>query len=186
MNRLLKSLPVLFFLSTPVWADDIASMYGSPAMYGEYNAREMYGMPAAPVTQPSPVVTKKEKPKPLTAQAKKPKPVVKKTAAIKPKPEPAVEQPVPVVVKPELVPIVTAPKPMAKPEPVPEVKPVATSKPEPILPDSKAQNIVSKLNEKPFNVDTYCTTVNPAVTGKLPPGLVLMPGRPDQMSCVKN
>jgi hypothetical protein len=168
-----------------------AKLYGAPKMYGEYegdsykSARRMYGTPgdspdhsrlygkydpSYPGIKPKPVraaapVAKKSNPK----EATKTKPVSK------PKAKKIIRQAAPVIAEPapQPEPVIVAPAP----EPVVAQKPV---------PDAKAQNIARFLNEKIITEESYCTQFNPAVKGRLPKGIVLMPGRPDLMSCVKN
>lgn len=190
---------------------DVFKMYGTQSLYGEFdesgnvvlkvqnqdagrlygdpngiNARNLYGEP----TNAGHVVVAKPKPAPIRAAApiavkNNPKqPVVTpKPAAKKPvsKPAPAPIKPVkPTAEKMQVVwvePIEdTMPTPKPQPKPTP-VKPVKATEP--------ARNIAHTLNTA-VDVDSYCTEINPAVKGPMPKGLILMSGRPDQMSCVKN
>ncbi len=162
---------------------DVSHLYGVPSMYGEYEEivvenpvakySGMYGKYAtdSDVEKIKPTPIRAAAPKPKAGDAKHPvlaKKVMKKpvklseTPVIQPDQKQS-EMPAPIVVKPTI-----------KPEPQP-----AEAAPQ-------AKDIADSLNNKPFDVDQYCTKINPPVLGPLPPGLVLMPGRPDQMSCVKN
>ena len=176
-------------LSTEVMSKNAAAMYGAPGLYGEFNDddtvvvnskdyRAMYGVYDESEQK---VVTPEPKPEPAkVAAAPKPKPVAK------PVPKPKKE----VVTKPVVAKKPATPKPVSEPTPVsvptpPVVIPVTEPlvvKPKP-LPDPNAKNIARTLNTR-VDVDSYCTQINPPILGPLPPGLVLMPGRTDLMSCV--
>jgi hypothetical protein len=118
------------------------------------------------------------------------------TRAAKPKAKPApaknsgAKKTVPVI-KPKIIPPskpAKSTKPAVKPDPKPAPKPVAADvavKPAP-LPDERALGRAKSLNEKIITAETYCDQINPPIKGPLPKGIVLMPGRPDLMSCVKN
>ncbi|MDR1361261.1 MAG: hypothetical protein LBJ18_03050 [Rickettsiales bacterium] len=171
------------------------SAYDPAAMYGKYSESSprdwsrMYGKydssaPAAPVQvapvsiiQPARVAAIPAKvSKPAAAPAAKPKQPVAAKPAAKPKPK---LKPVPKAV-PVAAPVIEVAEPAAAPEPV-KVQPQ-----EKAAPDAKAQNIARVLNDTIISEDSFCTRVSPApVLGKLPRGLVLMPGRPDQMNCVR-
>ncbi|MDR0726749.1 MAG: hypothetical protein LBF37_01665 [Rickettsiales bacterium] len=185
---------------------DPSKLYGAPKMYGEFevgadgiitrSSRSMYGSPDGATdyskmygkydpsqsgvkAKPQPVRVAAPAPKKSNAkELAKPKPVVKPKHTAKPiapvvaKPEPKVEQTPPPA---PVIPVIEEPKPVVKAHPAP--------KPVPAVP---AQNIAKSLNEKIVTEESYCTEINPAVKGQLPKGIVLMTGRPDLMSCVKN
>lgn len=176
---------------------DPSKLYGAPKMYGEYEgggqnaASALYGTQQPTVDynrmygkydpnqpgikpQPKPQPVRVAAPAPKTSESKevvKPKPV-----APKPKPQP---KPQP---KPKVESVVVAVIPVES-EPAPAPKPVAKA---PVQPSVPAQNIAKSINEKFITEESYCTEINPPVLGPLPKGLVLMPGRTDMMSCVRN
>lgn len=163
---------------------DPSKLYGAPKMYGEYEAgagntapaaaidySRMYGKydPSQPGVKPKPQVIRAAAPVPKKSNAKeaaKPKPVAKPAPVVKPAPPKVEPQPV-----------------QAPPPPPPPVVKAPAPKP---VPDEKANNIAKSLNEKIVTEESYCTQINPPVLGQLPKGIVLMPGRTDLMSCVKN
>lgn len=173
---------------------DFSSIYGSPKMYGEFE-----GDVQKNIDDPSKLYGKYDPSQPGVKVASAPQP---KVAKPKPKAQPKVEaKRPPEPVKPKLVPVAPAPKPEPQPKPTPvpalqpatqpiekpKVEPVPAPKPvmKPAVPDKNAQNIAKTLNST-VDVDSYCTSINPPVKGPLPKGIVLMPGRTDMMSCVKN
>lgn len=146
-----------------------SAMYGT---YTDYDPSKMYGK-----YDPSSPGVKKPAPKPQPVRAAAPKPVTPAVAQPKPvtTPKPMAPKPKP---KPTPAPVIVAAAPVVVSEPAPVQKPKPKPKPAP-----QAQEIATSVSN-PFDIDSYCTQINPPVMGPLPKGLVLMPGRPDQMSCV--
>jgi hypothetical protein len=161
---------------------DPVKLYGAPKLYGEYEGSAeiaaMYGNPAD-ASRAARLYGKYDPNlpgvKPVRARAPLFVPAPKKAALQEPagpknkaKPKPA-----------------KAPPPVRPPDPKPVKAAPAAARMLPV-PDEKARRIAGSLGEKIITEESYCTRINPPVMGPLPKGLVLMAGRPDRMSCVKN
>lgn len=189
----------LFLVAAPVAANAMADyekpVYGRPTMYGEYEltaadvsrARAMYGDAphrAAPIRDATPVKNKAAakhpvKPKATARGAKKKavQKVSKKPAKTGEKATPPVDK----IVVPEKA--VEVP-PQAPAEVAPVIAaPAAAPRPAPVA-DESATSIAGQLQYK-LDVDSYCTSRGRGAGGNLPDGIILMPGRPDLMSCME-
>lgn len=181
-------------MSVRAMADYEKPVYGRPTLYGEYEltsadvlrARTMYGdasRRATPIRDAAPVKKKAAakhpvKPKAAARGAKKiaqqkasKKPAKTGEKAIVPEDKIVVVEnvPAPVQVAAEDSPaVVTAKK-------TPRVAPVA---------DKSATSIAGQLQYK-LDTDSYCTSHGRGTGDNLPAGIILMPGRPDLMSCVE-
>lgn len=179
---------VAFFITANAFAmaDRTPPVYGVPILYGEYEvsgddaarASKMYGAtprpgviragaikntPAAkhPVKAKKTAAKKKTAKKSKTAPVKQVKvakelPVPKQTESIK-------ETPV-------------TPKDVDKAPVVAQHVPVAS--PEAVDIAARAANRV--------DIESFCTQKKPQGRGNLPDGIIMMPGRPDLMSCTTN
>jgi hypothetical protein len=150
---------------------DIAKLYGSPNEYGEYEAgyvdvpllRTMYGnvveyLPASSAPKP--------KAKPAPVKKNSTKKIVR-------------------AAKPKVIPV-SKPVKSIKPAPKPVVVDIVAEPTLAPVPDERALGIAKSLKEEIVTAETYCDQVNPPIRGALPKDVILMPGRPDLMSCVKN
>lgn len=204
MNKIVK---IFIFTAAPIsavyaMADSRAPIYGVPTLYGEYEitgddisrANKMYGTP--PVARPAPIRTHqiaahpqaKHPVKPKGAVSKK-KPSVRKPAVKPAAPRAAENKPAPdiITVPPRviMVPPLTPDEQDAHNRDAGTIT-VPTPSPSPVSVPAKsrqyAENIVGALSYK-YDIESYCTQRKPLHTGNLPDGIVLMPGRPDLMSC---
>lgn len=180
---------------------DPALVYGKPALYGEDSGAGgvtsqpsnalMYGDPSgiqAKHLYGEPVNTVKHKPAPVrtaapVAKSGKPKPVVK-AKAVKPKP---VEKPVVAVKSTDVKekPVAVAPVADKVDVPAPVVEPVVVKEKPVQKPHNPGVDVITTTLQTAVDIDSFCEQINPPVKGPLPKGLVLMPGRPDRMSCVQ-
>ncbi len=178
--KMLKFILLAIFIPSLAFsmADSQPPVYGIPTLYGEYEisgddvrrASNMYGV--APVSRPAPVrvgTAQKShaakhpvKPKKVTPKKKKAKqkPVIKQLESVKLVEKEQLPEPVVVAVVP--VPVET------KSEPVPS--PVA--------------NVIAEHAADKIDVESFCIHNRPQGNANLPDGIILMPGRPDLMSCV--
>lgn len=184
-------------MSVHAMADYEKPVYGRPTLYGEYEltsadvsrARAMYGdvsRRAAPIRDMAPVKKKavaKHPIKPKAAARHAKKNTQKKTSKKPAKPGNKItvaqdaqdkivvaeNVPAPVQVAAEDSPVVAAA------EKTPRAAPVA---------DKSATSIAGQLQYK-LDTDSYCTSRGRGTGDNLPDGIILMPGRPDLMSCVK-
>lgn len=186
-------------------------LYGSPKMYGEYEAvvtkpyaQNIYGSPADFETKKLYVNNniKKQSIKVQTHSVPihsvivakkniKPKHDIKEKSGVKKsKPSPLPEVPVKDILPSVLVTVDIIPMPPLLPNVKPEIRTAAEPVPVPaqhlgpIVPTPLAQNIAKSLTDS-VDVDSYCGQINSPVKGPLPRGIVLMPGRTDLMSCVQ-
>lgn len=179
---------------------DPALVYGKPSMYGENTggvadqssnaqmygdpsgilAKHLYGEPVndsvkpkpAPVRTAAPVATS-GKPKPVTkAKPVKPKPVVKPAVAVK-------------VTEEKVKPVAVAPVEKKIDAPVPSEQPIIAKEKAVPKPRNPGVDVIASTLQTAIDIDSFCEQINPPVKGPLPAGLVLMPGRPDRMSCVQ-
>jgi len=183
----MRKIILTVFLLLPVVAFAMGNtrtpVYGRPTLYGEYeisaadtrHAAAMYGavpqnpaakMPVKVKKVASKNSIKKKKKTAVKAEAKKKAPMraVKKVAApvmVKK----AEEQKVEIAVK----------------EPAPVVEPVPAHAP--AAPSPVAVSIAASAAGAPHDIDAFCTQRGGRGAGRLPDGFVLMPGRPDLMSC---
>lgn len=195
---------VVCAVPTAAWAmaDATPPVYGIPTLYGEYEIgademeriRGMYGdapaRRAAPIkatdarhanAAKQPVMAKKTAPKKKTKQSPKAKKksaersaaVVQQVAPAAPKANPAQ----PPVLKVEVVADTLPPPPTAIAEPS-----KTAPAPKAPQPDAHAAGIADALGRR-MDADSYCTIRARAPSGAMPDGFVLMPGRPDLMSC---
>lgn len=185
MKRCILSLMVCAPIGAFAMADRTPPVYGRPTLYGEYEltrddvarAAGMYGDvphavvvagPAQDKVAKQPVKSKK------AAARKSAKKHAKKTAgarAAKSKPKVVIKE----EKKAEEVQI--APMPAVEP-----FAPVVQAEPQTNIPDEYAASIKGALANK-YDVASYCVPRDIKITGKLPDGYILMPGRPDLMSC---
>jgi len=159
-------------------ADTTPPVYGRPTLYGEYEvsasdtarAAKLYGdMPRAAAairaSEPGKAAAKRPvKPKKALAKKGKKKAVPARTAAADKK---VSETQTPKILPPTEIP----------------VQHNVVVKPRPASPSPEAVAIAAAAESR-FDVDSYCTRRGPYVRGKMPDGFILMPGRPDMMSCV--
>ncbi len=189
---------VLIFPSALLAMADVSQpiVYGVPTLYGEYEitdsdvqkAGEMYGESNARV-QPirAGVDVKKTAVAKHPVKAKK----VKKAAAKKAKAEQKAKKKIEKFSdkKPDMVVTMESktPEEVEVKVEVPDVAPAAdvVSAPveEVVKPSPIATAIAAAAAENVVEVDSFCTQRKPLYKGALPDGLVLMPGRPDLMSC---
>ncbi len=169
-------------------ADYRPPVYGRPTLYGEYEinaadvarAARMYGDAPAPIQA--------SRRGAATGAAKHP--VRMKKVAAKKKSSKRVEKTVARNLKPVQE---TAPTVVADDAPAPETHDkvavstttVAPPPPKTNIPQKYADSITGALSDAPRDVASYCTQIGARPSGKLPDGYILMPGRPDLMSCVE-
>ncbi len=199
----MKKLIFLFALILPIagWAmaDHTPPVYGRPTLYGEYEitgsdvarASGMYGdVPhAAPIrvahATKTPAAKHPVSPKKATPKARKSSVRAAKVKATLPKKtEPSVEE---IKKEEDVPPADTAAKEaeektvMVEAAPVSEPAPVAETN----IPGQYADSIKGALSNK-YDVSSYCVPRPAGAHGALPDGFILMPGRPDLMSCTDN
>ncbi len=174
---------VLIFPSMLMAMADVsqAPIYGVPTLYGEYEvtsddvrqAGQMYGDASVRVQPIRASVDKPVAKQPVKAAKVKKKSVKKAKAVKKVAPAPAEKK---ATAKVDAAPALEK-MPEAVPEKVEvvEMAPVQVNPMANVIADAVAENIV--------DVDAFCTQRKPLHAGKLPDGLILMPGRPDLMSC---
>lgn len=190
----------LFLIAVPMsvraMADYEKPVYGRPTLYGEYEltsadvlrARTMYGdasRRAAPIRDMAPVKKKaaaKHPIKPKAAARGAKKSAQQKTSKKPAKPGNKITvaqdaQDKIVVAKnvPSPVQVAAEDSPVAAAEKTPRAAPVA---------DKSATSIAGQLQYK-LDTDSYCTSRGRGTGDNLPDGIILMPGRPDLMSCVE-
>lgn len=181
-------------MSVRAMADYEKPVYGRPTLYGEYEltsadvlrARTMYGdasRRAAPIRDAAPVKKKAAakhpvKPKAAARGAKKiaqqkasKKPAKTGEKAIVPEDKIVVAENVPALVQ-----VATEDSPAV-------VTAKKTPRPAPVA-DKSATRIAGQLQYK-LDTDSYCTSRGRGTGDNLPAGIILMPGRPDLMSCVE-
>ncbi|MDR0741363.1 MAG: hypothetical protein LBF28_01155 [Rickettsiales bacterium] len=148
---------------------DPVKLYGAPRIYGEFeiNAENMAAIARLYGKYDNSKPAMRIKPEPTRAKKSNVKKAAKAKYAAKPKPRAAV-----------------ATKFAPESEPAVGSRPVAEAVVH-VAPDEKAQSIADSLNEKIVTEESYCTQINPPVKGPLPKGLILMPGRPDLICCVR-
>lgn len=175
MKKIVFILGCLFPVAANSMADSTPPVYGRPTLYGEYEisaadarvAAKMYG-----ATPKNPVAKMPVKPKAVIAKKNvKKKKVQKKTGAKKSAAPRAVTA---VVEKIEEAPIVV---PDVVQAPPPAKKEVA-----PAMPSAEAL-VIAEAARPMRDENSYCIRRASQGKGKLPEGFVLMPGRPDLMSC---
>lgn len=182
--KMLKFVLLAIFIPTLAFsmADSQPPVYGIPTLYGEYEvssddvrrASNMYGDVA--LSRPAPVragktqnvaaakhPVKAKKVAPKKKKAKKAAPV--KQAVVSKKIDSVVPTPDLVVVSVENAPVDTNVVPS---------EPVASQ---------HAVDIAARVADK-IDIESFCTQVKPQGRGNLPDGIIMMPGRPDLMSCV--
>lgn len=188
MIRFFMLIVSMFIMPMACWAmsDYTPPVYGRPTLYGEYEitksdvarAANIYGNAPRAITADAsaknavakhPVKAKKVKPKKSKARKSSAR-AGKKVPGIAPQPKPA-----------QVIELASAPvfeevvrKDVKEEAPVPEV-------PKTNIPSDYAAEIKGALSNK-YDVSSYCVSVS-AGDGKIPDGFVLMPGRPDLMSC---
>lgn len=161
-------------------ADTSAPVYGRPTLYGEYEisvgdarrAAAMYGMVSKNAAEKMPVKPKKVMPKKSVKNKKarsaaKAKQTVKEAAAQKAEPEVIV---VPLRAVPEKVPVDVVQEPLPEkkaPKPSAEALAIAGAATTPDAP----------------SIESFCTRRGTLQKDAGDSGLILMPGRPDLMSC---
>lgn len=187
----MKKIYALFgmcFCATNVFAmaDSTPPVYGVPTLYGEYEissddtrrASNMYGNiqkhPAAiragviknTPTAKHPVKAKKAAPKKKKAKKKQ---VPAKTSVVAQQSESVIDKNVP-----EMVVVSVAPAPV-------DTKAVVAVP----RPSQDAIDIAVHAANK-TDTESFCTQIKRQGKGNLPDGIIMMPGRPDLMSCVSN
>lgn len=158
-------------------ADSTPPVYGRPTLYGEYEisgadrrrAAVMYGVVPANVGEKMPVKHKK----PITKKAVKQK-KAQNRAATKKK---AVAVKSPVLVQDDV--IVVPPRVVV----ADDVRQPAPEKKIPVPSEEARAIAAAAVTEDAPSIESFCTQRRPRHRGKLPDGIVLMPGRPDLMSC---
>lgn len=165
-------------------ADKTPPVYGVPTLYGEYEispddtrrASDMYGASskrAAPIRAGAaknanvakhPVKAKKVAPKKKKAKVKKKS--VTKTSVLKEQSESVIDTKTPemVIVSVEPAPVETKSVPVA----------------------SRAAVDIAAVAANKKDTESFCTQIKHQGRGNLPDGIIMMPGRPDLMSCVSN
>lgn len=198
---MLRLFVFLFVCILPCAAGAMAQrrplIYGSPTLYGEYEitdedicrANKMYGAMPRADARPSPIVARENTNRPAAkhpvktkhVMPKKSKKAVKKGTPQKPK----VIDDIVVPDKKEIVVAnVGAPAP-SDTTTTDTQKNTAKNMPKiPAIPGEFATGIATAASYK-YDVNSYCTQTKPVYTGNLPDGIILMPGRPDLMSCVE-
>lgn len=204
MLRMVRIFMAVCVIAMPAFGGgrDVHDLYGAPAMYGEPERDmptrdtllKMYGTPPAARARPisAPIVTSpggdrrparppraapKQMAKKKTSTAQKPQ--VKKPALVKKQ----VPAPQPVASAPDVHAIVVvADAPVVAPDDVPTR--VATPRPRIPVGPKYARGIARHVRNG-VDVDAFCEKIRPRPRGPLPDGLILMPGRPDLMCCVK-
>lgn len=182
----MKKVIMVLFVCMPVaamaMADATPPVYGRPTLYGEYEAGARDAARAARLYGDTPraaaIVAKTgaaSARRPVKAKAAAPKKAAKKKAADK-KPSPVKASPArrADVVQ---VPPRTVHAEKTSPAPVPEKAPYAPS------PSVVAIAGAAKDRHEMRDVDSFCTRRGAPVRKSGVPGIVLMPGRPDLMSC---
>lgn len=203
-----KFIVIFIFILVPIsvvyaMADGRVPVYGVPTLYGEYEitgddinrANKIYGTPPS-VARPAPIRTHQNIAQPQAKHpvkskgaAKKKKSVVHKKAAKSASLRAAENKSAPdiiivpprVVMAPTLIPAERAARirdNVADTTRAPSPSSVSVS----TNPSPYAENIAGALSYK-YDIESYCVQRRPLHTGKLPDGIVLMPGRPDLMSC---
>lgn len=205
-------ISVIMPMAVFAMADYTPPVYGRPTLYGEYEitksdvarAGNMYGNAPRAINAGNgtknaaakhPVKPKKAKPKARKSSAragrKVPTPVRTLTAAGTPaavKPKPAVivkegdKESVKVLV--DVAPEKKIDVPQAEQKIAPTESTTASTQavtPKTNIPGEYAADIKGVLSNK-YDVSSYCVPISEG-DGKIPDGFVLMPGRPDLMSC---
>ena len=166
-------------------ADKTPPVYGVPTLYGEYEispydtkrASDMYGVGASRVTPIRAGVAKNANIAKHPVKAKKVAPKKKKV-----KNKSVAKQAV-----------VTEKKETVINKKVPELK-VVSVEPTPVdtvavavvpVPSQDALDIATQAANKK-DTESFCTQIKHQGRGNLPDGIIMMPGRPDLMSCVSN
>ena len=184
----MKKIVCIFCCIVPIagfaMADRTAPVYGRPTLYGEYEisaadarvAAKLYGATPRNSGVKMPVKTKTAIPKKSVKKKKAPK---KTSVKEKPKAE------APRAATPDV--IVVPPRDGAQSAPktdvvAPAVPDKAPSVPVPAAPSKDALAIAASARAVRHE-NSYCTQRGKRSTGRIPDGFVLMPGRPDLMSC---
>lgn len=154
-------------------ADTATPVYGRPTLYGEYEttsadrrrAAAIYGAVPQNAAEKMPVKAKK----PVSKNALKKK-KAQNRAAKKQKPVPKVVQ------KPDVEDVIVVPPH--------DIVPTENVEKKPIVPSDTAVAIaaVAGVPDAP-SIESFCTQRRSLHRGELPDGIILMPGRPDLMSC---
>lgn len=170
-------------------ADRTPPVYGVPTLYGEYEvssddtrrASKMYGnVPSHPVAiragaiKNTPAAKHPIKAKKTKAVQKKKS--VKKSKSVSAQKATKVAKQLPMPKQTEIIEEVAAPEKVVEKAPVTPTAPVASR---------VAIDIASSVATK-VDVDSFCTQVKTQGKGNLPDGIIMMPGRPDLMSCTTN
>lgn len=172
-------------------ADRTPPVYGVPTLYGEYElstddtrrASKMYGVSPHPAAIRAGAVKNTPAAK-HPIKAKKTKAAVKKKTAKKSKSLPVkqvkVAKELPVQKQTESIKeaSVVAPKEV-------EVTPVVPVVPAAPVAAQAAVDIAAHASNR-VDIDSFCTQRKPQGRGNLPDGIIMMPGRPDLMSCTTN
>lgn len=178
--KMLKFILLAVFIPNMAFsmADSQPPVYGIPTLYGEYEisgddvrrVSNMYG--DAPVSRPRPVRAGTVQKTPAAKHPVKSKKVGSKKKKVKQKPVIKQMESVKLVEKeqlPEMVVVAVAPVPVeTKSEPVP--LPVA--------------NAIAERAADKIDIESFCVHNRPQGNANLPDGIIMMPGRPDLMSCV--
>lgn len=192
MKKIVVMILCLLPVASMAMADRTAPVYGRPTLYGEYEmgapdtgrAAVLYGAVPKNAAAKMPVkdkkvISKKSAEKKKTAKkAAMKKATVKKTAAKKAKPVSRIAAEKVHIEKKKA-------EPVKMPEPVVEVKEEALVVAEKKMPTPSVEAVAiasAAVSEVP-SIDTFCTQRGVQRKGNLPDGVVLMPGRPDLMSC---
>lgn len=180
MKKIISVIVCLLPTGALAMADTSAPVYGRPTLYGEYEisagdarrAAAMYGMVPKNAAEKMPVKPKKVMPKKSVKKKKvrsaaKAKQTLKEAAVQKTEPEV-------IVVPPRAVPE-KAPAEVVK-EPLPEKKAP--------MPSAEALAIAgAAATPDAPSIESFCTRRGTLQKDAGNSGLILMPGRPDLMSC---
>lgn len=176
-------------------ADNTPPVYGVPTLYGEYEilpddmqrASEMYGTNTPHVAPIRATSTKQANAAKQPTKAKKAAPKKSKKAVAKKKKtnkKPSVKKSAVVTEKVESV----ANDKHVAPADVVTVVPVDAAPVVPVAsagPSRLAIDIATHAADK-VDIESFCIQTKHQGHGNLPDGIIMMPGRPDLMSCVSN
>lgn len=166
------ALPVAAF----AMADRTPPVYGRPTLYGEYEissgdtrrAAVLYGAVPKNAAEKMPVKAKKVMPK----KSVKKKKTQKKSSSTKPM------EPMPIVIAPAAPDdVIVVPARAAAPIAEPHEQKKAP------IPSPDAVAIAGAVTDDTPGLESFCTRRGKLRKGARPDGVILMPGRPDLMSC---
>lgn len=181
MKKTVAVIGCVLPMASMAMADRTAPVYGRPTLYGEYEissgdtrrAAVLYGVTPKNAAAKMPVKPKKVMPKKSVKKKKTPKKVAPKKQV----------EPMPIETAAQIVAddvIVVPPR-----EITPDVSAHVAELPAKKLPEPSAEAvaIADAAKDSVPNLESFCTRRGIFGKGKQPDGIVLMPGRPDLMSC---